>query len=444
MRPGGTGLCVVGDDAQAIYGFRAASAGNMADFEERFPGAATVTLERNYRSTKPILDTANALIASAPGMLKKQLWTERPGGETPSIVTCTDEAAEAIAVCEAVLAAYERGVPLREQAVLCRAAHHTARLEVELSQRNIPYRKYGGLRFLEAAHVKDLIALLRLVDNSSDELAWRRVLLLLDGVGPAITRRVLDFLGLPDPAARPKLRSGAGELGLSAPAQVSLMALLDALDDCGQDDDEAPGSQPPPAEQIERLTALCRPFLQRRYPDAAQRLADLEQLAGMAGEHKTRAAFLGDLLLDPPTATSDLAGNPHIDDDWLVLSTVHSAKGLEWTNVFVIHVSDGNFPSDMALREPEGLEEERRLLYVAVTRARDQLQLSFPLRYYKHREHLDDIHFYGQPSRFLRTIDRLCEQSFVGHDDAPGAGGVVAAAPGADPVTVQLSSLWSS
>jgi DNA helicase-2/ATP-dependent DNA helicase PcrA len=222
------------------------------------------------------------------------------------------------------------------------------------------------------------------------------------------------------------------------------MDLLDALDDCGQDDDEGDRTQPPPATQVERLTELCRPMLQRRYPDAAQRVADLEQLAAMAGEHPTRGAFLGDLMLDPPTATSDLAGNPHIDDDWLVLSTVHSAKGLEWTNVYVIHTSDGNFPSDMALREPEGLDEERRLLYVAITRARDQLQLSFPLRYYKHREHLDDIHFYGQPSRFLRAIDGLCSQEFVGHDDAPGAGGVTAAPAGEDPVKAELSSLWSS
>ena len=444
MQPAGAGLCAVGDDAQAIYGFRAASAGNMAAFGERFPGAQTVTLERNYRSTKPILEAANALIASAPGMLRKRLWTDRPGGESPTIVTCTDEGAEAVAVCEGVLAAYERGVRLRDQAVLCRAAHHTARLEVELNSRNIPYRKYGGLRFLEAAHVKDLIALLRLVDNSSDELAWRRALLMLDGVGPALTRRVLEFLELPDPASRPKLRAGAADLGLTAAALASLTELLDALDDCGHDDEGSSHNQPAPAAQVDRLTALCGPIFRRRYPDAAQRLADLEQLAGMASEHSTRAAFLGDLMLDPPTATGDLAGNPHIDDDWLVLSTVHSAKGLEWTNVFVIHVSDGNFPSDMALREPEGLEEERRLLYVAITRARDQLQLSFPLRYYKHRDHHDDIHFYGQPSRFLRAVEELCVPSFVGHDDAPGAGGLIAAAGGEDPVKAELSSLWSS
>ncbi len=443
ITPAGTGLCVVGDDAQAIYGFRAASAGNMADFGERFPRAETITLERNYRSTKPILDAANALIASAPGMLRKELWTDRAGGEPATIVTCTDDAAEAIAVCEGVLAAYERGVRLRDQAVLCRAAHHTARLEVELTQRNIPYRKYGGLRFLEAAHVKDLIALLRIADNPSDELAWRRALLLLDGVGPALTRRVLEFLALPDPNALPKLRAGAADLGLPAPALDALTELLEALDDCGSDDDTS-GHQPPPAAQVDRLTALCDPLLRRRYPDASQRLADLEQLAGMASEHSTRGAFLGDLMLDPPTATSDLAGHPHIDDDWLVLSTVHSAKGLEWTNVFVVHVSDGNFPSDMALREPDGVDEERRLLYVAITRARDQLQLSFPLRYYKHRDHLDDIHFYGQPSRFLRSIEPLCTSSFIGHDDAPGAGGLMEATAGEDPVKAQLSSLWSS
>ena len=420
----GVWVAAVGDDAQAIYGFRSGSARHMLEFPQRFPGAEVVTLDRNYRSTPPILAAANAVIAEAAEGFAKLLRAVRQGDDRPALATCVDELAQSAFVCDTVLEHRERGVPLNQQAVLFRTGHHSDGLELELARRNIPFVKYGGLKFLEAAHVKDLLALLRVMENPSDELAWLRVLGLLEGVGPATTRRLVDELGVAEAAALTRLLGDECPRFPTASA-TDVAALQSALADCV-------GPDVPPASQVERLGKACVPLFARRYPGTASvRLADLEHLRSTATRYTSRSRFLAELTLDPPSATGDLAGPPHLDDDWLVLSTIHSAKGGEWQVVQLIHASDGNLPSDMALSSADEMEEERRLLYVALTRARDTLVVSYPLRYYVRRHALDDVHTYGQPSRFLTTAAPAFDAVSVGE-----------AVVEDDPVASQLAALW--
>jgi DNA helicase-2/ATP-dependent DNA helicase PcrA len=393
MRPDGHGLTVVGDDAQAIYGFRAATVRNILEFPERFPGTEIVRLERNYRSTQPILDASNAVIALSPQRHEKTLWTDRTQGSTPLLQTCLDEADQADVVCRSVLEHREAGIPLKEQAVLFRAAHHSDVLEVTLTHRNIPFVKYGGLRFLESAHVKDALAVLRIVDNPRDEVSWFRVLQLLPGVGPATARRLLVSI---DGADGPVLlRLEDAQAGVPVTARTELADLREVIAICGTD------APPPPAAQLDLVRRWLEPVIRGRYDAPEPRLRDLEQLATLASGFPTRARFVTDLTLDPPVSTSDLAGPPLVDEDYLVLSTVHSAKGGEWDVVHVIHAADGMFPSDLATGDEEQIEEERRLFYVALTRARAHLEVSFPLRYHRRSGGREDRHWYAQLTRFL-------------------------------------------
>jgi DNA helicase-2/ATP-dependent DNA helicase PcrA len=438
LAPGGQGLFVVGDDAQAIYGFRAASAANMLAFPDRFPGTMLVTLDRNYRSVQPVLDVANAVVREAEGVFRKQLRAVRdPRADAqPVLAQLADEASEAVYICERVLEHRERGVALREQAVLFRTGHHSARLEVELGRRGIPFVKYGGLKVLEAAHVKDLLAFLRLLENPSDELAWHRVLALLDGVGPATIRRILAHLHLPNPAALSAFVDGQFEVPRRAEGDLGVLRATFAA--CT---DAAGGADPlTPAAEVDAVRTAARPLFDHRYPNAATRMEDLRQLEEVASTCATRSAFLADITLDPPALTSDLAGPPLLDDDYLILSTIHSAKGGEWDVVYVIHASDGNIPSDMSLSTREGLEEERRLLYVAVTRARDDLYVTYPLRYYHRPQRLDDAHTYGLGSRFLQGIDHLFVRPPLTPDHERAEAAIE---PGPDRVAAGVAALWS-
>ena len=395
LRPSGEGLMVVGDDAQAIYAFRSATVRNILEFPERFPGTTIVKLERNYRSTRPILEATNAVIALSPQRHAKTLWTERVSGPLPSLLTCIDERDQADAVCRTILEHRERGTALREQAVLFRAGHHSDLLEVELTRRNIPFVKFGGLRFLESAHVKDALAVMRIADNPRDEVSWFRVLQLLDRVGPAGARRVMAAIGLTAPGD-PMARFLEHAIAVPAPARRELDSLRETLRDLATfGEDGAPGPQ------VERVRLFLEPLLRRRYDQPEPRLRDLEQLEQLATGHASRERFVTDLTLDPPMSTSDLAGPPHLDEDYVTLSTIHSAKGGEWAVVHVIHAADGMIPSDMATGDPDELEEERRLFYVALTRARDELHVAFPLRYHRSNRGLEDRHWYAQVTRFL-------------------------------------------
>jgi DNA helicase-2/ATP-dependent DNA helicase PcrA len=431
LRPHGRDLMVVGDDAQAIYSFRAATVRNILEFTERFAGTTIVRLERNYRSTQPILDASNAVIALSPQRHHKTLWTERHEGARPELVTCLDEADQADAVCGAVLAQRERGTLLKEQAVLFRAGHHSDLLEVELSRRNIPFVKYGGLAFMEAAHVKDALAVLRVIENPQDEISWFRVLQLLEGVGPATARRLLDDVRA---GPEPLRRFVESDTDVPAAARPALDELRDVVRTCTED--------VPTAAQLERVRRFLEPLLRRRYDDAEPRLRDLEQLEQVAGGYPDRRSFVTDLALDPPSSTADLAGPPLLDEDYLVLSTIHSAKGGEWDVVHVIHAADGVIPSDMSTGDPERIEEERRLFYVALTRARNALHVYVPLRYHRPNRRFEDRHMHAQLTRFLpedvRTLfDRRTTVTIV-PDEPPVPAAAVAGAPDA-----ALRSLWA-
>jgi DNA helicase-2/ATP-dependent DNA helicase PcrA len=359
LRPEGRGLTVVGDDAQAIYSFRAATVRNILDFPGSFdPPAQVVTLERNYRSTAPILAAANAVIALAPERFAKTLWTDRASGAQPELVTLKDEAEQARFVATSVLANRERGAALKSQAVLFRTSHHSAALE--LARRNIPFVKYGGLKFLEAAHVKDALAVLRFAENPRDRIAGFRVAQLLPGVGPKLAEVIVAAAAPDDGFAAMASLVLPPRAGADFAAFAALMRRLAAR------------SAPWPGELADAVAWLT-PKLETRYDDATQRIGDLEALERIAATFASRERFLSELALDPPDATSDEAGPPLIDEDYLVLSTIHSAKGQEWRAVFVLNWVDGCIPSDLATGSSEEIEEERRLLYVAMTRAKDEL-----------------------------------------------------------------------
>ena len=421
MRATQPGLTVVGDDFQAIYGFRSASARHILEFPQQFPDVHTVTLERNYRSTAPILAIANAVSEQDRAGFPKTLWTEREGGGTPELVFPHDEAAQAREVCERVLAAREEGMELREQAVLYRTNHDSALLEVELVRRHIPFVKYGGLKYLEAAHVKDFVALMRLADNAADELSWLRVLKLLDGVGPTRARRILEELR-PAADAPPELeRWAAAAVHVPEDSRAQAGAVIDALIATGAGCADGAGVQ------VERLGAAIAPLIRLRYPDGAVRVSDLEQLALAARGAKDVRHFVSELVLDPPSSSADFAGPPHLDEDWLTLSTAHSAKGLEWQAVHLIAAYDGNFPADMSTGSEQGIAEERRLFYVALTRARRRLHVYVPARFHHHPGARDDAHGIGQASRFLsRAVQGLFRVS--GGSEVEVRGGAAAVA----------------
>jgi DNA helicase-2/ATP-dependent DNA helicase PcrA len=394
-------VTAVGDDLQAIYGWRSASAEHILQFPEHFPDATVLALERNYRSSQPILDTANAVAAQATRAFEKRLRADRDGGTRPELIFCRDDAAQASEVCERVLAARELGMQLRGQAVLMRTSHDSDLLELELARRQIPFVKYGGLRYLEAAHVKDLMALFRLLGNPAGELSWFRVLQLLDGVGPVTARRVLDAL-IAGPVADPLVAWPDARQHLPSAARDPADAVVDALR-------EARAARNA-GIQAEALRDAIAPLIKARYPDGPLRLNDLDQLVAAARESRDLVQFASELALDPPQSSADLAGPPHLDEDYLVLSTIHSAKGLEWDGVHVLSLYDGNFPACMSAGTSESIDEERRLLYVGLTRARRQLHLYVPMRYYHRPRGIDDAHGYGKASRFLTDeVQATCD-----------------------------------
>ncbi len=416
LKPDGDGVTVVGDDAQSIYSFRAAEVENILNFPDQFmPVAKVVSLEQNYRSTQPILDTANSLIAESERQYRKNLFSERTDGAKPDYVTVEDGDAEAEFVVEAILDNREKGLRLMDQSVLFRSSHHSDRLELELVRRNIPYVKYGGLKFLESGHVKDMLGVLKWAENPKNEVAAFRVLKLMPGMGPSTARRCFDHLALADHAL-----SSLDQFKPPAACAEEWPTFCQLMNDlsAGLEDDEAWQSQ---------LTAVrhwYQPHLERIYDGVDTREADLEQLEQISGRYATRERFLTELTLDPPSAAGDLAGDPLLDEDYLVLSTVHSAKGQEWEAVYVLNVSDGNFPNEFATGKPEMIDEERRLLYVAMTRAKQSLSLIAPLRYHVTQQRKDgDKHVYGARSRFM--TDALLESMhrvFRGREDSAGRG----------------------
>jgi DNA helicase II / ATP-dependent DNA helicase PcrA len=392
MKPDGLGLTVVGDDAQSIYSFRAATVRNILDFPYAFtPPAKVVTLEQNYRSTQPILAAANAVMEPASERFAKNLFSERRSQQKPVLVAVADDAGQVGYVVEMILANREAGVSLKRQAVLFRTGSHSAALELELTRRKIPFVKFGGLRFLEAAHVKDVVSVLRWAENPRDRVAGFRVLQLLPGIGPATARKALDRSETGLFANALELFRPPAAAAEDWPAFVNLVGTLR-------------GIMIDWVRQIELVCDWYRPHLERLYDSPRTRAADLDQLMQIAAGYPTREAFLSELTLDPPGATGAEAGAPSLDEDYLILSTIHSAKGQEWDAVYILNLVDGCIPADLAVGTSEEIEEERRLLHVAMTRAKDQLHLVQPLRFYTHgqRRH-GDRHVYAPRSRFVTT-----------------------------------------
>ena len=460
MKADGRGLMVVGDDAQSIYAFRAADVGNILEFPQRFdPPARRVTLEQNYRSVQPVLDLANALIAEGARQYPKTLRAQRGAGARPCLTTVLDDQAQADWVVREVLRQREAGVALKRQAVLFRSAHHSDLLEIELARSNIPFVKHGGLKFIEAAHVKDLLAVLRWAQNPRNSIAAFRALQLMPGMGPANAQRC--FAGFAQSSSRAGGRDAFAALAdfrapdAAGPHWPAFVALMTGL---GRPDAGWRG-------QLDRAREWYQPILERRHDDAPVRAADLDMLARLAERFASRERFLTEMALDPPQAAGDLSGDPLLDEDYLILSTVHSAKGQEWDAVYVINVADGNFPNEYATGNPAAIEEERRLLYVAMTRARDTLQLIEPQRYYVTQQAKWGAGYvHGARSRFLTEpvlarMDRrtgpvgdLHEQpgdasAAPGHGRASDGAGGAAQDPGApaDPLSgigARLREMW--
>jgi DNA helicase II / ATP-dependent DNA helicase PcrA len=428
LSPEGRGLTVVGDEAQAIYGFRGSDPRHLRELVSRYPDSVTIQLDRNFRSRQSILDVANEVRPAPEGEPVLRLHSDRGQGRKPTLNRCYDASSEARAIVDRVLKAYDSGVQLRQQAVLVRASHHSDLVEVELAVRKVPYRKYGGLRFLETAHVKDFVSAARLLENSHDEVAWYRMLRLHRNIGPTRGKSLLEVVrpSETDALSRWPELVAAAPPNTRAELSESLAGLLEARGETG------------PGQKAGSVLRAIRPLLEGRYDDAPARIRDLERLVETASAIDDLASWLADLTLDPPISGGDLAGPPLLDEDYLVLSTIHSAKGLEWGLVHVPHVIDGAMPIDMALSTPEGLEEEERLFYVAVTRARDELHLYAPLRMPHHRFAQDDRHNFAPLSRFVtEEVQGALEIT----DEKPRRMEVESIA--GRPLVVDLDPLWS-
>jgi DNA helicase-2/ATP-dependent DNA helicase PcrA len=386
-------IMVVGDDSQSIYAFRGANFKNIMDFPNLFPGCRRITLEQNYRSCQPVLNLTNSIIENAQEKYEKYLFTQIKGGPRPIYLRTRDDEEQSSFICQRILELREEGVELSDIAVLFRAAWHSNELEVELAQKNIPYVKYGGIKFIETAHVKDMVSLVRLIYNHNDAIAWYRILLLIEGVGPVTANRII----------RQIVNNNKGPRGLVSDEfkgrdfSHDLKRFFNAVD-------RILASAPSPTEEISELAKFYLPLLKKKYDDYHQRARDLESLERIAERYRSVERFLTDLSLEPPDKSQMDTEQENRDDEKLILSTIHSAKGLEWHSVFVIHLVDGYLPSMMSLSREE-IEEERRLFYVAATRAKQNLYLLSP-HFGRHGGgyHSMSGFDFSKPSRFISEI----------------------------------------
>ncbi|MDQ1333370.1 MAG: ATP-dependent helicase UvrD/PcrA [Thermodesulfobacteriota bacterium] len=357
-------IMVVGDDSQSIYSFRGANYRNMLDFPSLFQKTKIIKLEQNYRSTQPILALTNALMGQANERYTKCLFTSRSGGDKPMVVNTKTEHGQALLICRYIKEQVAKGRSLDDVAVLFRAAYHSFELEAELTRQHIPYVKYGGFKFLESAHIKDFLAHMRVLVNRDEAISWIRILRLVKNVGLGKSQTIIEWMKKEDISPdRVAAWPGTGKREGGLKALGELLSHLTARETT-------------PRKAVERVMAYYLPILKEKFDDYPRREKELEQLLPMADRYKKMGSFLDDLVLEPPSSTADV--EPGQRRKTLTLSTVHSAKGLEWPVVFIIWVMEGRFPSSMSYSNPLNLEEERRLMYVAATRAKDQLIISYP------------------------------------------------------------------
>ncbi len=380
-------VMVVGDDSQSIYAFRGATFKNIMEFPQLFPGTRIYKLEENYRSTQPILNLANCIIDEAAEKYTKRLFTRKIDGPLPSLVEAVGENTQSRFIAQKILELREEGVPLSEVAVLFRSSFHSFDLEIELSRKGLPFIKRGGVKFIETAHVKDLLAHVRVIANPLDTVSWNRVLMLVEGVGP---KKAHDLLAAIVKGGQPfeVLRGVSGRSG------QGLKNLANTLESLSGTDDRSP------SEQVNHIYEYYLPILKEQYDDYPKRTRDLDHLHTIAEGYPSVNEFLADLALEPPDGSASGVDAPDRDDERMVLSTIHSAKGLEWQAVFVIWIVDGRFPSVYSFVDDEDLEEERRLFYVSVTRAKRHLFLTYPINVYDKSSGM----LLSKPSRFLDHV----------------------------------------
>ena len=389
-------IMVVGDDAQSIYAFRGANFKNIIDFPKQFPATRIVSLEENYRSHQPVLTLTNTIIARAREKFTKNLFSQKKDGAKPVMVNAEDEYCQSRFIVDRIKDLQQQGVPTNEIAVLFRASFHSFDLEIELSREGIAFVKMGGFKFAESAHIKDVLAHLRIVANVYDRISWYRILLLIEKIGPKTAQKIYE-------ATLAEKSGYTGLLSAEIPKNKGinrLKKLIATLD-----------TQPMTVcEMGETIIDYYMPILKNRYDDHPRRAKDLEHLVEIMDRYRKLGPFLTDMALEPPTASFE---NTLYTDtpgaDRLTLSTIHSAKGLEWNSVFIIWALDGRFPSVHSLHKEEELEEELRLMYVAATRAKENLFFTYPSNVFDRSTGL----ILNQPSRFLDDIpDDILEKEY--------------------------------
>lgn len=394
-------IMVVGDDSQAIYSFRGANFKNIIEFPNLFENVKIIKLEENYRSVQPVLDFTNHIIKSAVDKYEKNLFTRKPGGELPVIIAAANENLQSKFIVEKILDLREEGIPLNDIAVLFRSSFFSFDLEIELTKANIPFQKFGGMKFVETAHVKDVLAFLRIAANPKDVVSWYRVLLLHEGIGPKTAQKILDNL------AAYKLTIKANPDSQTSFRYNNKIANLFQLLYKLHTGTELP------SEKVQLILDYYHPLFKDKYDDYNKRKKDLEIFLNISENYKSLDNLLSDMAIEPVIDSVIDIDKEDKEEEFVTLSTIHSAKGLEWHSVFIIHAVEGYFPSSRSTENLESLEEERRLMYVASTRAKQNLFVTYPMNMFDREAGTT----FSKPSRFISEMNPELAEGWLLDDE---------------------------